>query len=144
MIPYGAYVELLHRSGDGLGRLLWAVRTDVPAGAMRALGAEDQSDTAAMVRAAAEMATEKVGDEIKDAAHDFARDQVGQALGQPVLDAADGLATVHHDLVALASLGSTKIGPTNGARARLYARLVAERLHAASELETVEVISIAD
>ena len=141
--PFAAYVQLLHSADGAISETVWAIRTDVPAGAMRTLGAEDNSDIEALVKDAAKRGVAKVQGELRDTAGEFVHDKATDLMGEHVVGAADTLSGLHHDIASLASLGSVKVGPTNGARGRLYARLVAERLRAACGLPEVEIVRAA-
>ncbi len=136
IVPYAAYVELLYRQDGDLGRVLWAVRTDVPAGALQALGVDDVSDTDPLVAAAAAKSIDKA----QEAALDYAHEKATDVLGSGVVGAADTAASLYGDISAVANLGSAKIGPTDGARGRLYARLVAEKLRQMAGLESFDVM----
>ena len=135
IIPFAAYLRLVVEGDEGPENLLFAFPTEINDATLRALGVDSNDETNALITSAVRNAIGKG----KDALVDEGRDLVNGAIGSGLLDAVDTVVGWEHDIEYWTNIGAAKIGSKDGARGRLWARLVAERLRATSGLQNVVV-----
>ena len=135
IIPFAAYLRLVAEGDEGLESLLFAFPTEINDATLASLGVVSSDETNALITSAVRNAIGKG----KDALVDEGRELVDGAIGKGLLDTVDTVVEWEHDIEYWVNIGSAKIGLRNGARGRLWARLVAEKLRERSGLPNVVV-----